>query len=267
MSVADWIDMQAPSGRYTFSKSDVVRAFPDMTRHAIDIAVQRAVGKGRVFSPCRGFYVIVPEEYRLWKSVPQDVYLDRMMQYLERHYYVSLLSAAERHGAAHQAPMGCQVMIEPPVLRDKVRDDYAIRYAERHTIPMQYVQRLEVSSGWLNISGPELTAVDLVAYQEHVGGLTRAATVLEELAMKLDFAHIDTDFAKVASAPVFQRLGYLLDSVLQESTVADGLMELIKRADLKLKAVPLKSGATIDDAPIDERWKILVNQEIETDNL
>ena len=170
MSVADWIEYQAPRGRYTFSKEDVRKEFPDMTGHAIDTAVQRAVDKGRVFSPCRGFYVIVPEEYRLWKAVPQEVYLDRMMQHLGRRYYVSLLSAAERHGAAHQAPMGCQVMVEPPVMRDKVEEGYAIRYAERKEIPMQYVERIEVSSGWLNVSKPELTAVDLVAYQEHVGG-------------------------------------------------------------------------------------------------
>ena len=105
MSVSDWIERQAPSGRYTFSKEDVREAFPSMTPHAIDNAVARAVSKKRVFSPCRGFYVVVPEEYRLWKAVPQEVYLDRMMQYLGRSYYVSLLSAAERHGAAHQAPM------------------------------------------------------------------------------------------------------------------------------------------------------------------
>lgn len=267
MSFADWIDIQASCGRYTFYREDVMHVFPDMTSHSLDIAMQRATGKGRLFSPCRGFYVIVPEEYRLWKAVPQDVYLDRMMQYLDRRYYVSLLSAAERHGAAHQAPMCCQVMVEPPVLRDKIRDGYTIRYAERRVIPMDYVQRLQVPSGWLNISNPELTAIDLVAYHDHVGGLTRAATVLEELVMKLDFGHLDTDFTKVAAVPVFQRLGYLLDKVLQESAVADGLMELIKRAGLKFKAVPLKTGATTDGSPVCERWKVAVNQVIETDDL
>ena len=84
MSVSDWIERQVPSGRYTFSKEDVREAFPSMTSHAIDNAVARAVTKKRVFSPCRGFYVLVPEEYRLWKAVPQEVYLDKMMQYLGR---------------------------------------------------------------------------------------------------------------------------------------------------------------------------------------
>lgn len=267
MSVADWIEDQAPKGRYTFSKEDVRKEFPDMTVHAIDTAVQRAVDKGRVFSPCRGFYVIVPEEYRLWKAVPQEVYLDRMMQHLGRRYYVSLLSAAERHGAAHQAPMGCQVMVEPPVMRDKVEEGYAIRYAERKEIPMQYVERIEVSSGWLNVSKPELTAVDLVAYQEHVGGLTRAATVLEELALKLDFSKLDNEFMRIASAPVFQRLGYLLDRVLEETEVADGLLVLMKAGGLRIKAVPLKLGVPVEGYRVDKKWKVVVNQEIETDEL
>ena len=267
MSVSDWIERQAPSGRYTFSKEDVIEAFPSMTPHAIDNAVARAVSQKQVFSPCRGFYVVVPEEYRLWKAVPQEVYLDRMMQYLGRSYYVSLLSAAERHGAAHQAPMGFQVMVEPPVLRDKEREGYVIRYAERRQIPMDYVERKEVPTGWLNVSSPELTAVDLIAYQDHVGGLTRAATVLEELSLKLDFSHLDATFLQVAPAPVFQRLGYLLDRVLEEESLADDLLGLMKSGGLKMKAVPLRLGASTEDALVDKRWKVLVNQEIEIDEL
>ena len=267
MSIASWIEGLAPSGRYTFSKEDVRKAFPSMSSPTVTTALHRAVAGGRVFSPCRGFYVVVPEEYRLWKAVPLEVYLDRMMQYLQRKYYVSLLSAAERHGAAHQAPIGFQVMVEPPVLRDKEREGYAIRYAERQEIPMAYIQRLEVPAGWLNVSGPELTAVDLVAYQEHTGGLTRAATVLEELSGKLDFTKLDNGFLKVAAAPVFQRLGYLLDRVLEEEAIADDLLSLMKSGGIKMKGVPLKLGAPADDAEVDRKWKVVVNQEIEIDDL
>lgn len=267
MSIYDWIERQVPSGRYTFSKEDVRKEFPDMTQHAIDAAIQRAVVKGRIFSPCRRFYVVVPEEYRLWNAVPQEVYLDRMMEYLGRVYYVSLLSAAERYGAAHQAPMGFQVMVEPPVLRDKECDGYAIHYAERRQIPMKYIERKEVPTGWLNVSGPELTAVDLVAYQGHIGGLTRAATVLEELALNLDFSHLDTTFLQVAPAPVFQRLGYLLDRILGETSLADDLFGLMRSGGKKMKAVPLRLGVSADEAGVDKKWKVLVNQEIEIDEL
>ena len=124
-----------------------------------------------------------------------------------------------------------------------------------------------VPAGWLNISDPELTAVDLIAYQEHIGGLTRAATVLEELSLKLDFSKLDADFLKVASAPVFQRLGYLLDRVLEEEAIANGLFSLMRTGGLKMKAVPLKLGAPADDAEVDKKWKVAVNQDIEIDDL
>ena len=39
--------------------------------------------------------------------------------------------------------MGFQVMVEPPVLRDKEREGYANRYAERREIPMLYVHALK----------------------------------------------------------------------------------------------------------------------------
>lgn len=127
---------------------------------------------------------------------------------------------------------------------------------------MSYIERLEIPAGWLNISCPELTAVDLVAYQEHVGGLTRTATVLEELSLKLD-----AGFLKVASAPVFQRLGYLLDCVLGEEAIADDLHALMKAGGMKMKAVPLILGTSVDDAEVDKKWKVMVNQEIEIDDL
>ena len=125
---------------------------------------------------------------------------------------------------------------------------------------MSYIERLEIPAGRLNISCPELTAVDLVAYQEHVGGLTRTATVLEELSLKLD-----AGFLKVASAPVFQRMGYLLDCVLEED-IADGLLALMKSGGMKMKAVPLRLGTSVDNAEVDKKWKVIVNQKIEIDD-
>ena len=103
--------------------------------------------------------------------------------------------------------------------------------------------------------------------QEHVGGLTRAATVLEELSLKLDFSKLDTDFLRVASAPVFQRLGYLLDCVLEEEAIADGLLALMKSGGLKMKTVPLRLGAPADGSEVERKWKVAVNQDIEIDDL
>lgn len=73
--------------------------------------------------------------------------------------------------------------------------------------------------------------MDLVAYQEHIGGLTRAATVLEEEAL------------------------------------ADDLFALIKSGAMKMKTVPFRLSAPTDDAEVDRKWKVKINHDIEIDNL
>uniref|UniRef100_UPI004028D2B4 hypothetical protein n=1 Tax=Candidatus Cryptobacteroides bacterium TaxID=3085639 RepID=UPI004028D2B4 len=78
---------------------------------------------------------------------------------------------------------------------------------------------------------------------------------------------MDADFLKVASAPAFQRLGYLLDCVLGEEAIADGLLALMKAVGMRMKAVPLRLGTSVDDAEVDKKWKVMVNHEIEIDDL
>ena len=78
---------------------------------------------------------------------------------------------------------------------------------------------------------------------------------------------MDTSFLQVAPAPVFQRLGYLLDRVLEEESLADDLLGLMKSGGLKMKAVPLRLGVSTEGAWTDKKWKVLVNQEIEIDEL
>jgi hypothetical protein len=64
-----------------------------------------------------------------------------------------------------------------------------------------------------------------------------------------------------------QRLGYILDVVLEEKEVADSLYRLLKVASASIQAVPLKSGKPADDYELNARWKVIVNQEIEIDDL
>jgi predicted transcriptional regulator of viral defense system len=59
------------------------------------------------------------------------------------------------------------------------------------------------------VSTPEATAVDLVGYPSHIGGLDQAATVLGELAETINSEKLVTA-AQTAPMPWAQRLGYLL---------------------------------------------------------
>ena len=62
-----------------------------MSAGSIVSVLTREVSKGRIMSPLRGFYVIVPDEYVLRGAVPQSFYLDDMMHHLGRKYYVQTI--------------------------------------------------------------------------------------------------------------------------------------------------------------------------------
>ena len=176
-SISVWIEEKTWCGQFTFSHDDLITAFPEMSAGAIARALTREVANGRIVSPVRGFYVVVPEEYRLRGTVHQSFYIDNLMRHLGRTYYVSLLSAAEIHGAAHQAPMTYYVIIEPPAMRAKKTDRYETHFVCKSHIPTAFVEQRQTRTGYINVSCPELTAVDLISYQDRVGGITRASTI------------------------------------------------------------------------------------------
>ncbi len=107
------VEQLQSQGRYTFTRpeaeSESKRSFV-----AAQTALRRLKEQGRIVSPRRGFYVIVPLEYRVTGSPPASWFIDELMLYLAQPYYVGLLSAAAIHGAAHQQPMVFQVVTNKP---------------------------------------------------------------------------------------------------------------------------------------------------------
>ena len=69
------------------------------------------------------------------------------------------------------------------------------------------------------------------------------------------------------SSATIQRLGYLLE-VIEETEQADNLYSLFKQTGKTMRRTPLKqSVSTNEDMVIDNRWKIIVNYEIDTDEI
>lgn len=261
-SIASWINDKSLRGNYTFTHDEVMQEFLDMSAGSIARALTREVSKGRIMSPLRGFYVIVPDEYVLRGAVPQSFYLDDMMRHLGRKYYVALSSAASYHGVSHQVPLRFSVMIEPPAMRDKKGEKYLTHYFCKSHIPEAYVERRQTRIGYINVSCPELTAVDLLTYQAKIGSFSRAAIVLAELADKLDFRRLSTDFVKEVPVTSLQRLGYILDEVLEEDETAESAYSLLKYSGFVLQYVPLKTGKRSDGCERNAKWRIIVNETI-----
>lgn len=254
-----FIEKLAGSGLYMFDTTEA-RAALRISPSAVIAALNRLAKQGAIASPARGVYVIIPPEYRTLRCLPADQFIPALMKRLKLPYYAGLLTAAQYHGAAHQRPQEFQVFLDKnrrPLDCGKVR----VRFMVRKRLRDVSTQALNTPRGSLLVSTPEATAVDLVGYQHHAGGLDQVATVLSELAERIDPEKLA---AAAATAPVpwAQRLGYLLERVGAGSkTVA---LKAYVRAHAR-EATALAPNAVRSKAPRDEGWKLLVNAQVAPD--
>ncbi|MDP3768945.1 MAG: type IV toxin-antitoxin system AbiEi family antitoxin, partial [Dehalococcoidia bacterium] len=255
-----FLDALQASGRYTFTRAEAGRAL-GISDIALKNAFWRLAKAGRLASPRRGFYVIVPPEYRAAGSLPASWFIRDLMHYLGRPYYVGLLTAASLHGAAHQAPQEFQVVTDRPLGVIEV-GRVRIRFVKKAHLARTPTIGVKTPTGEMRVSTPEASVFDLVRYPEHCGGLSNAATVLRELAERLD----GTELVRVAEADgevaYAQRLGYLLELVGRQE-VARALAEWV--AARTPRVAPLASGQPITGARRDARWRVAVNEEVDVE--
>ena len=266
-SLKNWIDEMQSSGKGCFSFSETVEHFPTHNSDSLKRSLTRLVSNHRICSVWKGFYVIVPIEYRSRGIVPALYYIDQLMKFLGRNYYISLLNAAEFYGAAHQRPMEFTVMTTPPSLRSTLKKDNKINFNNKSVILTQYTEQRKTPSSYITISSPELTATDLIQFEKVIGGLNRASTVLYELAESCRFKKLKANFFEYVPTPIIQRLGYLLDEALDLKKQAEDLYSITKKFGCTFRRTPLKNGKKIKSCPINKKWNIIVNEKIEIDEL
>ena len=153
-------------------------------------------------------------------------------------YYLALLTAAQRHGAAHQRPQVVQVMVRKnreAIECGKVR----VEFIARGDLDKMPVAEVNTPRGVVRLSTPEVTALELVGYPKHSGGLSNVATVLTELAEEIDSENL-VAVARLSPVSWSQRLGYLLELVGQD-TLAEALKALRSGARAQLYAIATRS--------------------------
>lgn len=121
------------------------------------------------------------------------------------------------------------------------------------------VQPFSTPRGTLLVSTPEATALDLVGYAHHVGGLNQVATVLSELAERIDPEKLAA-VARTAPVPWAQRLGYLLEHLGFAARVA-AVKEYV-RENAKQSTV-LVPNAGQKRSHRNKGWKLYVNAKVE----
>jgi predicted transcriptional regulator of viral defense system len=246
-------------GQYVFTSLDAGQAL-GVSRDAAKLTLNRLRRKGEVASPVRGFYVIVPPEYRSIGCLPAEQFIPALMAQIKLPYYAGLLSAAQYHGAAHHRPQEFQVMLgraRRPIECGKVR----VAFHVRKRIADVPVQKINTPRGTVSVSTPAATAFDLIGYEAQIGGLDAVATILVELAEKLDPGELAA-LAPTVPLPWAQRLGYLLERIGE--TRKTELLKDYVRTHVR-EATVLQASIAGDDHPRDRDWKLIVNAQVEAE--
>lgn len=104
-----------------------------------------------------------------------------------------------------------------------------------------------------------------MAREENVGGLGRVAEILTELAETMRWDESRAGLLDCFNVPDIQRLGFLLEKI-GEGSLADDLYGLMEQSGKAMRKVGLKRTlGTDDDMPVNRRWKIIENYEIDFD--
>jgi predicted transcriptional regulator of viral defense system len=267
LSLSEWIRNLEVHGMNTFSFENVRETFPNTSEQNLFNSLYRLTIKKRIVSVYKGFYVIIPPQYAAKGIIAPIYYVDQLMEYIGKPYYICLLNAAELFGAAHQRSQRFSVMTVYPSANVSTARNNILDWVYRKDIPEKFLQTKNSETGTICFSNPELTAIDLVQYEKHIGGLSRAATVLEELTEQTDFSKVSNELLDYTSVSAIQRLGFILESILEQNEQADILYRQLRIYGKRLNYIPLSTRSKNKNAEKDTRWKIYINTEIETDDL
>jgi hypothetical protein len=265
--IKDYVYDLQKRGISTFTLSEIRENFQSFSDTAIKSALRRISGNNAIMSVRNGFYSIIPVGYALRGTVPSEFYIDNLMKHLNRPYYVGLLNAAAYYGAAHQQSQVFSVITSFPPLRDAAKKGVHINFiSTRREIPQTWLKPIRAENGDIQASTPELTAADLITHQKEIGGLNRASTILYELAEALNFERLDKPFFDFVPFATIQRLGYMLEHVLEQPKLADALYAKALAHGCQFQKIPLKRGKKKNTFAVDARWKIIINEQIEMDD-
>lgn len=251
-SMADYLAHLEAEGRYHFTTREAVEALGQPVDR-VRAALRRLKVEGQIVDPHRSFHVILPPEHREGGCPPAEDFVPPLMQYLEEPYYVALLSAAEAYGVAQEAhPF--QVMAR----QNHPRIDcgqWRVQFSRRKDLDRTPRRDKLTPRGPVLIASPEATALELVGYADHCGGLGHVASVVADLATVIEPQRL-VSAALLSPIAWTQRLGYLLD-LSENRLVSSALTPLVQ--ELAHDFAPLVRARPKGGATRLARWKLVVN--------
>jgi predicted transcriptional regulator of viral defense system len=256
----EYLDSLRSKGRYAFSLEEAKMKF-GLSDKALNQNLFRLKLKRKIVQIRKGFYAIIPPEYAAQGMIPYSLFISDMMKILGRKYYVGLVSAAAIQGAAHQQPMETFIVIEKPALRDIKSKKLKINFLVKAGWSNDDIIQAKTDAGYINVSSPELTALDLLYYIKNIG-INRIATILRELVEEIKPAKLQKTVKSFTQVAAIQRLGYLLDVHLRNEQLSEATLKaLMEKRPLVIPLVPGKEATE----EVNIKWKIIPNAKIELD--
>jgi len=256
--ISDYLIEVRSKGRFAITLEELRSKF-DVSEKALLQNIYRLKTKNQIAQIRREFYVIIPPQYSNSGMLPPSLFIDDMMKFLDKDYYVGLFSAAALHGASHQQPMEFHVITKKPALRNIKNQKLVLNFFTKGDWDKDQIIEKKTEAGYINVSTPELTAFDLVQYNKKIGGLNRILPILEDLTEEMKPSFMART-AKTQKTTTIQRLGYLLDEI-GKGTMSNSLYTTIEKK--KLKEIPLSLAHSNRIGDIDEQWKIIINTELD----
>ncbi len=267
MKFSEYIYELQKSNQFYFSIKEAL-IITGLSKRNLLIRISYFKKKGYIFSPFRGFYIIVPiTEQGRGNFSPQDIVL-MSMEHLAVPYYVGLLTAAAYHGATHQATFVFQVVVSKQIKKKIIIGDTKIQFIYKKNISDVETKIKTIPTGHLPVSTPEETAKDVMIYHRQCGGLNHQATVLSELIEAIDVEKLIS--LAISSDKLFwvQRMGYILENIdtfyeKERDKIINALDKFL--ATRRLRYVSLAPEIDTKNKPRNNKWKVIENTTVESD--
>ncbi len=262
MEFYHYLEKRIAHGKNYFTIDDAVKEL-GKSKNAIRLSISHLMAKNEIVSPAKGFYLMVPPEYRVIGCIPADQFIPYLMECLGHKYYVGLITAASYYGASHQASQIFQVITEHQLRRitcGKVKIQF-IKNMQLKDVPTNMVS---TPKSRLIISTPESTAMDLLRFIKQSGGLNNIVTLLSDLKEQISEDKLGLILESQPELAWKQRLGYIFEFIGAKNLadVIENHLSKQKRIDYILLNPNIKK---FTKKKKNETWKIIENVKIESD--
>jgi predicted transcriptional regulator of viral defense system len=246
--------------KYTFTLSELKEHF-HLSEKSLLQGLYRYKQNKKIVQIRKEFYGILVPRVAMNGRLSYFDFLDDLMKSLDKNYYIALLNAAALHGAAHQQPQITFVITTPPAPRNIKASN--LFFLSKSQWKQEFIVRKKTQTGFVNVSSPELTALDLCTYIWKFG-VNRVTTILMELHEEMRSSRLKKVAKEYDNVSSLQRLGYILENFTENKKLINALYAVFQ--DKKTYYVPL-SPKKEKRGEYNQKWKIIVNMQVEPDEL